>query len=333
MTVCLQSRHSLRLPSTCSSLRVIHSFPQLRAVWLSLSAPDKCIFLGSGSNVVLPRHHPYMVLQNAISGIRVVCEDSGYVDIEVGSGVIWHDLVRYCMHKGWYGIENLALIPGTVGAAPVQNIGAYGVEIADVLQACEVWDKQDDRLDEMDCDACGFGYRTSVFKRDPLQRLLITKVRLRLHKSSKCDISYSHLAKYFSNAAMAPAPQDVYQAVMALRRERLPDWHRVGTVGSFFVNPVVDYGHYMSLRSKYSDLLGREVRPGHYKLFAGQLLGIAGWRGYHYDGVGSSWTNPLVLLHYGDSCREKLLALAQTMRRSVQCMFAITLEIEPVVYH
>lgn len=332
MAVCLRHRHTLRLPAQCKSFHVFSSQTSLLNVLDNVSDFDTCILIGSGSNVVLPSYHPGEVIHNAIHGVVVEKDNQKQVDLRVGAGVVWHDLVRYCMQKRWYGLENLALIPGTVGAAPVQNIGAYGVEIADVLLSCEVMDIQSNTIKTMRKEDCGFGYRSSIFKGFFALRYIILSVCLRLHKQPVCNFKYPRLSQWLAKKNLQPTPEHIFHAVMSIRRTRLPDWHRVGTVGSFFVNPVVSREQFQSLSRWHAELHYVENPSGGIKLFAGRLLTLAGWRGFQDAGLSTSAKNPLVIVHKYGGSRKRLIALISAMQASVHALFSIKLVVEPVIF-
>jgi UDP-N-acetylmuramate dehydrogenase len=199
------------------------------------------LMLGEGSNIVLGKDFPGLVIQNAIKGIHVVSEDAESVVLDIGAGENWHALVCHTLHHQWFGLENLALIPGTVGAAPVQNIGAYGVEVCSFVTHVKVLDTETDQWETIDNAHCQFSYRDSVFKHEP-GRLLITRVRLRLHKKPRVNVQYQAIKNWFTAQGIVDekniSPQQVCDAVIAIRRSRLPDPVRMPNAGSFFKKPI-----------------------------------------------------------------------------------------------
>lgn len=294
--------------------------------------------LGEGSNVVLLPEVQPLVCYVKDASISLLTRDEDFVTIKVGAGKNWHELVEETLAQGWFGLENLALIPGSVGAAPIQNIGAYGVEIAQFIESVSVIDANQTARDIAASD-CAFAYRDSVFKARLAasdQALIILGVTFRLPLRANVNLAYAELAEAFELDAAkagkqkrhAPAPLQVAAAVMAIRRKKLPDPGEYANAGSFFKNPVID-------ASTAQRLQVRSVTPyrfaQRYKVSAAQLMDLAGWKGARSGDVGCWPKQPLVLVNYGQASAEHLLGFAQEIQRSIAERFEIQLELEPSI--
>lgn len=283
--------------------------------------------LGGGSNLLLQGDVSGLVLINRIAGITQVEQTDACVDVEFGAGEVWHDCVAWAVERGFGGIENLALIPGTVGAAPVQNIGAYGVEIKDVIQSVRVLDLEDLTEHILSSKQCAFGYRESRFKHEWRDRYVITAVTLRLTKEPCLTLEYGGLKDAVPESA---GIRDVFEAVCAIRRSKLPDPLEIANSGSFFKNPVVSGSTYNAIKAQFPNLVAFE-QDGGWKLAAGWLNDQAGWKGYCNNGVGVYEKQALVLVNYDCDKADALLTLEQEIKRSVWTMFGVELEREPVL--
>lgn len=290
--------------------------------------PRPLLWLGGGSNLVLAPRVPGVVARICLRERQLECLSDDRVRVTLGAGENWHQSVSWLLEEGIYGLENLALIPGTVGAAPVQNIGAYGVEIGDRLEEVEVFDRQQGSFRWLSRDACNFAYRDSCFKRAP-GRYLITRVRLLLSRRPAPVLAYAPLRQALQGEEVSP--QAVFAAVCRLRRSKLPDPARIGNAGSFFKNPTVDREHYQRLRVRFPDLVAHADGQG-YKLAAGWLIDRLGWKGYRCGGVGVHERQALVLVNRGGGDQMRIAALAEQIRRAVRAAFGIELEIEPGFY-
>lgn len=288
--------------------------------------------LGEGSNVVLLPQVKGLVCRVLNTGVTVIGMDEQYVSIEVGAGKNWHELVSQTLAERWYGLENLALIPGSVGAAPVQNIGAYGVELEGLLESVTVI-RADGSVQELPTSACALGYRDSMFKRHfvaTAEPLIIFSVRLRLYRQPRVNLSYTELEKMLvaQSRHSQPTPQEVAKAVIALRQSKLPDPAQFANAGSFFKNPVIDGSVAQRLQR-----LGVEPYPfqGHFKASAARLIDLSGWKDVRHGALGCWPQQPLVLVNYGGGTAQDLLSFAQQIQRSVQEKFQLELELEPSV--
>jgi UDP-N-acetylmuramate dehydrogenase len=290
------------------------------------------LVLGEGSNVVLVNNIDGLVVKPAIQGIEVSTEDEASVTLRIGAGENWHQLVIHCLVEGYFGIENLSLIPGSVGAAPVQNIGAYGVELKDVLHSVEAVDRRSCEIVTLSRDACQFGYRESIFKSAELGCYIITYINLTLSKIPSTNTRYGAIAAEVESVGERVAPQAVSAAVCRLRLAKLPDPTEIGNAGSFFKNPVIEALKYLELKQRFPTIVAYPDTPGYMKLAAGWLIELCGWKGFRDGNVGVHDKQALVLVNYGEGQADELLALALRIRTSVKDTFGVNLEIEPTIY-
>lgn len=286
--------------------------------------------IGGGSNLLLGGDLEALVLRVASRGIRVLADDGETVILEGEAGEPWHPFVEHSLQRGLAGLENLSLIPGTVGAAPVQNIGAYGVEVKDVLAGVTAWDLRQGGLRDFAAEDCAFGYRESRFKQEP-GRWLILRVRFRLRRTPCLHLDYGPVRERLAAQGIErPTPADVSRAVCAIRREKLPDPAVLGNAGSFFKNPVVPAALVERLRARYPQLVAYPQADGGYKLAAGWLIEQAGWKGFREGDAGVHARQALVLVNHGQARGEQILALAERIRADIQARFGVCLEMEPV---
>ncbi|GGC03011.1 UDP-N-acetylenolpyruvoylglucosamine reductase [Marinobacterium zhoushanense] len=287
------------------------------------------LLIGGGSNLVLGPKVPGIVAQVLIAEMALEELAADRVRVTLGAGEAWHASIERLLDQGIYGLENLALIPGCVGAAPVQNIGAYGVEVKDRIEAVEVYDWQQRRFYWLDNAECRFAYRDSIFKHHA-DRYLITRVRFLLSRLPNCVLSYKPLRE-----AIEPGrehnPRAIFNAVCRIRRAKLPDPDLLGNAGSFFKNPIVSAAQYEALKQKYPDMVAYPEGSA-FKLAAGWLIDRRGWKGYRRDGVGVHEHQALVLVNHGDGCRQQIETLAQQIRNDVMEQFGVQLEVEPRFY-
>lgn len=286
------------------------------------------LVLGGGSNLVLASDYPGLVLKMDIRGRTWRMGEGDHAQLHLGAGENWDAIVRHVCTAGYRGLENLALIPGTVGAAPVQNIGAYGVELSNVLQTVEVYDRQRQAFRTLSCADCAFAYRDSLFKKHP-DRFLITRIRLRLSRSRPFVLDYGELAStYQSTDLKTLTPGRVADTVRYIRQQKLPDPADLPNAGSFFKNPVVPERDYRRLLAREPELVAFPVSGG-YKLAAGWLIDRCGWKGYRGDRVGVHARQALVLVNHNGGSGRDVLALAGRIRESVRQRFGVSLEVEP----
>ncbi|WP_226661721.1 UDP-N-acetylmuramate dehydrogenase [Microbulbifer aggregans] len=289
--------------------------------------------LGGGSNIVLTGDFPGLAVHVGLKGL--VLDDQGdYTQITAAAGENWHQLVMRSVAEGLGGLENLALIPGNIGAAPIQNIGAYGVELKDSFHSLTAMEVATGNLVEFSAEECRFGYRDSMFKQDGRDRYLICEVRLRLSHSWQPQVSYPALQQYFSSNGVAMdtlKPEVIAEAVIAIRNSKLPNPVQIPNAGSFFKNPVVDVDQYTSLRQQHPELVAYAAGDN-WKLAAGWLIDQAGWRGFERDGVGVHKQQALVLVNPGHRCGSQIVRLAMDIAADVKAKFGVDLEPEPRFY-
>jgi UDP-N-acetylmuramate dehydrogenase len=290
------------------------------------------LMLGEGSNIVLRGDFPGLVVKNVLRGIACVAQEDASVTLDIGAGENWHALVCHALAHHWHGLENLALVPGTVGAAPVQNIGAYGVEIEQFIVNVRAWDTRSNEWKLLGRADCFFSYRDSVFKREP-GRYLISRVQLRLWCQPQVNFRYQALQDVLRqrHARDTFTAQEVFDAVVALRQSRLPDPAVLPNAGSFFKNPVVSIGQYQTLLEKFPALVSYPVDATHRKLAAAWLIDRAGWRGASEGRVAVHERQALVLVNRGGATGEELLSFAQKIAADVSQHYGVELEIEPAV--
>ncbi|MBU2333245.1 MAG: UDP-N-acetylmuramate dehydrogenase [Gammaproteobacteria bacterium] len=287
--------------------------------------------IGGGSNLLLTRDVPALVLHMASRGKRIIDESAEQVLVEAEAGEPWHPFVLWTLDQGLAGLENLSLIPGTVGASPIQNIGAYGVEIKDVFAGLTALDSETGIIREFSEDDCAFGYRDSLFKQQP-GRFLILRVRFALRRQAALHLEYGPIRQRLAEQGVTvPSAQDVSRAVCAIRSEKLPDPQQLGNAGSFFKNPLVPAAAAQTLRDRYPELLGYPQADGQVKLAAGWLIEKAGWKGFRDGDAGVHRLQALVLVNHGLATGVQLLDLARRIQVDVLERFGVSLEIEPNV--
>jgi len=287
--------------------------------------------LGGGSNVLFTKDYEGLLLHNDLKGIKVLKEDEKYYYVKVAAGEPWHSFVTYCVDQGYGGLENLSLIPGLAGASPMQNIGAYGVEIKDVFYELEAISIQDQRLHVFSNADCQFGYRQSIFKTELKGQFVILSVTYRLLKKPALHLEYGAIREELEKAGAAhPTIKDVSDAVIRIRQSKLPDPERIGNAGSFFKNPTIAVTQFEKIKSAHPALPGYPL-PGdatHIKVAAGYLIEACGWKGYREGDAGVHTRQALVLVNYGQATGSEIFALSQRIIDSVAQKFEITLERE-----
>lgn len=294
--------------------------------------PEAPVFvIGEGSNLVIQGDLPGLTIALAIDGMLKVREDEKHVWVAAGAGVHWDNLVAWTVEQGWQGLENLSLIPGTAGAAPYQNIGAYGVELAQVLAQVTVMEIVTGQVSHFSAQDCDFAYRESRFKGRDKGRYIITGIELKLNRVPRCNISYGPLAQHFAgcepNEVTAAA---VREQVIAIRQSKLPDPAVLANAGSFFKNPVVSEEKATALKASFPQLVAYPQTEG-VKLAAGWLIEAAGWKGKRLGPVGMHSEQALVLVNHGGATPADVLALAAAVQQDVWQSFGVQLEQEPVV--
>lgn len=305
---------------------------ELRTLLGSVTARNlPLLVLGGGSNLVVRGDVEGLVLVMRLKGIRLVASSGDERIVEAAAGEVWHDFVRTCLANGWNGLENLSLIPGTVGAAPVQNVGAYGVEIKDRFHSLTAIHRQTGEVREFRAADCAFAYRDSLFKQPGQEAWIITRVRFRLSAAPALKLDYGDIRQQLAVRGVAqPTPRDVSDAVCAIRRAKLPDPALIGNAGSFFKNPVVPQTVANELAARYPGMPAYPQAQG-VKLAAGWLIEQAGWKGRSLGQAGVYEKQALVLVNRGGARGADILALADAIRHDVRQKFGVGLEMEPVV--
>ena len=294
---------------------------------------NSSLILGGGSNLLFTKNFDGIVLRNHIQGIEVIEETKEYVLVKVGGGVVWHDFVLHCIKKGWHGVENLSLIPGNVGASPMQNIGAYGVEIKEVFYELEAIHLQTGEIHYFNNSACEFGYRESVFKNKLKGQYLISRVIYKLSKKGNYTISYGAIEKQLESMGVQElSAKSISDAVIAIRQSKLPDPKKIGNSGSFFKNPIVDKSTYHMVKSNFPDVVAYSAGKGFMKLAAGWLIEKAGWKGKTFDNYGVHKHQALVLVNYGGASGKEIYDLSAEILDSIKEKFGVQLEREVNIY-
>lgn len=285
---------------------------------------DKMV-LGGGSNILFKNDYDGLIILNKIKGIRVVEENPEEIVLEIGAGENWHELVMYCVERGWGGIENLSLIPGSVGAAPIQNIGAYGVELEEVFVQLEAFLMEEGQFRIFKKEECNFGYRDSIFKQELKSKVVITSVVLKLNKKPEAVTAYRALEEKLEEKGItSPTIKEISEAVIEIRQSKLPDPAEIGNTGSFFKNPVVDPEVFARIQKEYPDIphypAGDQI-----KIPAAWLIDTCGWKGRREGDAGVHEMQALVIVNYGNATGQEIWALAEKIRASVKEQFGIAL--------
>jgi UDP-N-acetylmuramate dehydrogenase len=330
----LRNYNTLALPANATALAVVNTDEQLlEALTWARAEKLRAIPLGEGSNVVLAGDIAGLVVRQATPGIRVLEERHDSVLLRVGAGENWHTLVTWTLQHGFYGLENLALIPGSAGAAPIQNIGAYGVELESLLHRVSAVAIEDGKPVELTRHECQFGYRDSIFKHSLRDQLFITSIDLLLSKSSAVNIAYPALSAQLEAAGInRPTPQQVFDAVVSIRSSKLPDPSTQPNAGSFFKNPIVSLVTAQELADRFGAMPQYSQAAAGVKIPAAWMIDHCGWKGQRRGDLGVHSQHALVLVNYGNGDGAGLLSLAAEITESVHDKFAVDLEIEPRVY-
>ncbi len=327
--VSLKPYNTFGLEASASSFIEINAIKEAQEL---ISSPDfnleNVLILGGGSNLLLTRDYEGLVVKNNLKGIDFK-EDGDSVWVTAGGGEVWHHLVITCVEKGYGGIENLSLIPGTVGAAPMQNIGAYGVEIKDVFVHLTALNLITGELEIFDNKSCEFGYRESIFKHSHKGRYLICEVTFQLTKTPQLHLEYGAIRDTLTEMGIEnPTIREVSQAVIAIRQSKLPDPTEIGNSGSFFKNPVVEKSLFDQIKAVYPSAPSYPVDEHHIKLPAGWLIEQVGWKGYTRGAIGVHKKQALVLVNYGGGAGEDIKRLSEDIQASVFEKFGVSLQAE-----
>ena len=287
------------------------------------------LVLGGGSNVLFTQDFRGVILRNELKGITLIKEDSLHYYVRSAAGEDWHQFVLFCLKNNYAGVENLSLIPGNVGGSPIQNIGAYGVEIKDVFHELEAWHLKDHKLVTFDAEDCKFAYRDSVFKTKYKGQFVITSVTFKLLKLPVFQINYGAIEQELAAMGITELSiQAIANAVIKIRRSKLPDPRVIGNAGSFFKNPTIPSSRYESLKATYPTLPGYPAKDNTVKIAAGWLIQQCGWKGYRKGDAGCHEKQALVLVNYGNASGIDIYTLSTEIMHSVETKFGIMLERE-----
>jgi UDP-N-acetylmuramate dehydrogenase len=295
---------------------------------------ERRMFLGGGSNVLFRKDFDGLIIHNGIKGIEKHNEADETILLRVASGVNWHQFVLHCVQNNWGGVENLSLIPGTVGAAPIQNIGAYGIEVSEIIEKVETIELVNGIMKSFTKDECGFGYRESVFKSDFKEKYFISSVTLRLSKKNhRINTSYGALKDTLQHMnIIQPTIQSVSEAVIKIRQEKLPDFNVIGNAGSFFKNAEITEQHFQQLKTRFPEIPHYPTANQLVKVPAGWLIEQCGWKGKKINHVGVHAKQALVLVNFGEAKGDEIFQLAMKIIESVQEKFSITLTSEVNIF-
>ena len=287
------------------------------------------LFLGGGSNILLTKNYEGLVVKINLKGINKVFEDDAHIHIQAGAGESWHELVMYCVENQYAGMENLSLIPGTVGAAPMQNIGAYGVEIKDIFEELQALNLKTLEIETFTLADCHFGYRESIFKHEAKGKYVITSVTFKLNKTPVFKTSYGDIQKTLQEMNITDLSiKAVSDAVISIRKSKLPDPAEIGNSGSFFKNPEIPKVQYEELKERFENIPSYPINENTVKVPAGWLIEQAGWKGFRDGQIGVHARQALVLVNYGNGTGEQIKALSAKIQASVLEKFGISLSTE-----
>ena len=295
----------------------------------TLFKTEKKLILGGGSNILLTKDFNGLVIKNNIKGQEIVNESENFVDFKIGAGENWHEIVLKCVDNNWGGIENLSLIPGNSGTAPMQNIGAYGVEIKDTFLGLEALEFSSGNIEKFNEKECKFSYRESVFKNEKKDKYFILNITLRLNKNPKVNIEYGDIKKTLREKNIkTPTIKDVSNAIIAIREQKLPNPKKIGNSGSFFKNPIISNKLLKKIMKKYPEIVHYKINDNQTKIAAGWLIEEAGWKGKRIKNFGVHKNQALVLVNYGGAKGSQIYELSESIINDINLKFGITLERE-----
>lgn len=307
----------------------VTTIEQLKAVLQLENYPSKLI-LGGGSNMLLTKNQDVLVIHINIKGISIVSESENTITIKVNAGENWHEFILWCLDRDYGGIENMSLIPGNVGTAPIQNIGAYGVELKDVFVSCNALDIKTNTIKTFNKEACHFGYRNSVFKQEEKGKYIITSVNFKLSKTNhKLLTNYGAITTQLEAMQVStPTIQDISRAVIAIRESKLPNPKEIGNSGSFFKNPIISKLEFEKLFSNFKDIPHYPISEHEVKIPAGWLIEKAGFKGKTFSNYGVHKKQALVLVNYGGAKGSDILNLSKLIQKTVKRLFNISIDAE-----
>lgn len=328
--ISLKKYNTFGLDVSAKNFADIHTIDELQEILLNHEFKNvPKLILGGGSNILFTSNFEGLVIKMNIKGTEIIKETDDHVFIKTGAGVNWHEFVMDCLEKGYAGLENLSLIPGTVGAAPMQNIGAYGVEIKDVFEELEAVDINTGSIATFNNDSCKFGYRYSIFKDVLKDKFIIVNVTLKLKKKPDFNISYGAIQETIKEMGFKELSiKNISNAVIHIRQSKLPDPAIIGNAGSFFKNPTISRDRYNLLKAEYPEIPGYVVDENNIKVPAGWLIEKCGWKGKVFGEAGVHKHQALVLVNYGNAKGKDIEKLAQEIQASVHEKFGILLSAE-----
>lgn len=324
----LLSYNTFGIAATAENFVDARNIDEIKEV-LTLSRGKELLILGGGSNMLLLKDPKGIVMHVDLKGIEKLGEDNEYYYVKAWAGENWHQFVLFTLSQNYGGIENLSLIPGNVGASPMQNIGAYGVEIKDVFYELEALDREKLEVKKFSNHECEFDYRSSIFKTHAKDRYIILSATYRFKKEHQVNTSYGAIETQLKDQGITdPDIVDVSNAVIAIRRSKLPDPKQIGNAGSFFKNPVITAKHYESLKEKYPEISAYPQVNGSVKIAAGWLIEKAGWKGKRLGAYGVHTHQALVLVNYGGAKGQDIYNLSEDILQDIKAKFGIELERE-----
>ncbi|ALJ06320.1 UDP-N-acetylenolpyruvoylglucosamine reductase [Pseudalgibacter alginicilyticus] len=327
--ISLKPYNTFGIDATAKYFVEVKNLNELKNVLELPEYPDKLI-LGGGSNMLLTQDQNKLVIHNNLKGIQIISENNNSVVVKASAGENWHTFVMWCLERDFGGLENLSLIPGNVGTAPIQNIGAYGVELKDSFVSCEAISLIDKKFHTFTNSDCNFGYRHSIFKLQSKNKYIITSVTFKLTKQQhKLHINYGSITTELENMQVTkPTIQDVSKAVINIRESKLPDPKNIGNSGSFFKNPIISKTQYNKLLENFNDLPSYPVSEDTIKIPAGWLIEKAGFKGKRFGDYGVHKNQALVLVNYGNAQGSDILKLSKLIQKTIKRLFNITIEAE-----
>lgn len=324
--VSLKNYNTFKLDATAEVFFTANNLEDIKDFFLEFpEAKDNLTILGGGSNILFRSESLKYVLNIELKGIEKIKEDDEHIWIKVGAGEIWHDFLKICLDNNWNGLENLALIPGKVGAAPIQNIGAYGTEQKEFFHSAEVYNIAQDNIFEIANEHCEFGYRDSIFKRAFNRLFIILSVTYKLNKTFKPNLTYKDL-KNLEGTSLTP--ENLFNRIIEIRNSKLPNPEFIGNAGSFFKNPIISEQHFSKLKSIYPETPIFTQTDGNYKIPAAWLIEQCDWKGKILNGAGVSPQHSLILINLGKANGEDVYFLSELIIDSVKEKFNIELERE-----
>ena len=290
---------------------------------------EKKLVLGGGSNILLTKKFDGLIIKNSIKGYETIFEDDNFLELKVGAGENWHELVMMCVENNWGGIENLSLIPGNAGTAPMQNIGAYGVEIKETFKSLEAFEISTGKIRTFNNEDCNFGYRESIFKNEKKNQYIILSISLILDKNPKINLEYGDIKQTLSNKNIIhPTIKDISNAIIEIRQRKLPDPNKIGNSGSFFKNPIIPTEKLNVIKKKFPEIVYYPIGENKVKIAAGWLIDKAGWKGKTFNNYGVHKNQALVLVNYGGAKGKEIFDLSEKIINDIESKFSITLERE-----